>query len=162
MYDELRALAAHHLARERRDHTLQPTAVVHEAWLRLRGVEEDGSDGHRNFLAMASRAIRQVLVDHARHHNAEKSGGEWQRVTLDDGVGLIEGMGVDVLALNEALERLSALSERQARVVELRFFGGLSGDEIAAILGVTRRTIQDDWKMAQTWLFRELGRGPSG
>lgn len=153
-YAELRALAAAHLRRERRGHTLQPTALAHEAWLRLRPRLESGPPG--GLQAAASRAIREILVDHARRRGAAKRGGAWRRVTFDPSLCGLAGRELDLLALDEALEELAALDARQARVVELRFFGGLESAAIARVLGVSTRTVEGDWAMARAFLRRTL------
>ena len=159
VYDELRAIAGHLMVAERRDHTLQPTALVHEAYLRL--IEQTGVDwkNRAHFLAIAARAIRRVLIDHGRAQKAQKRGGLMQQVTLDENVAFNWSREIDMLALDEALERLTALSERQARVVELRFFGGLAEKEVAEVLGVSRTTVAEDWSVARAWLSRELSEG---
>ncbi|MFY9344163.1 MAG: ECF-type sigma factor [Planctomycetota bacterium] len=158
VHDELRALAARYLRRERKGHTLQPTALVNEACLRLLGdtIVDDASKTH--LFAVAATTMRRVLVDHARKRAAARRGGGAARVTLDEGLAAT-GAGIDVLAVDEALQRLATLDERQARIVELRFFGGLNDDEVARALGVSRRTVQGDWSMAKAWLRRELQRG---
>lgn len=157
VYDELRALASHWMRRERSDHTLQPTALVHEAYIRL--VDQTKADwkGRAHFMAVAAQTIRHVLVDHARRVNAEKRGGDRHRTSLHDDLKSAEGRNdVDLLALEEALEKLGQLHPRQAKVVELRFFGGLSIEETAHVLGVVRSTVADDWMIARAWLSREL------
>lgn len=153
-YAELRALAAAHLRRERRGHTLQPTALAHEAWLRLGAqLEAPGLE------AAASKAMREILVDHARRRSAAKRGGGWRRVTLDPAACELPGRELDLLALDEALENLAALDGRQAQVVELRYFGGLSTEETARALGVSARTVEGDWHMARAFLRRALEDG---
>ena len=157
VYDELRGLARSYFARQSPGHTLQPTALVHEAWVKLAG--HDGAwTGRAHFFAVAARAMRQVLMNHARDRNAAKRGGGCDRITLDEAVTPVAGAGreVDLLALDEALERLSHRSERQARVIELRFFGGLTIPEAAHVLGVGTTTVEDDWHFAKAWLAREL------
>jgi len=163
VYDELHGLARKAMAGERRDHTLQATALVHEAWLRLVGREPVGFNGRTHFFATAAQVIRHVLVDAARAHRADKRGGDRGRITLT-GFGDAEAAAdhasaddVDLLALDEALEALAALDERQARVVELRFFGGLDVAATAAVLGVSERTVKGDWRVAKAWLARRLG-----
>ncbi len=156
VYGELRALAAHHLGNERVGHTLQPTALVHEAYLRMIKVTEVDWENERHFLAVAAEAIRRVLVDHARGRRAAKRGGDWQRLTLDPAIASIEGRGIDVEALDVALARLAAVNPRQARIVELRFFGGLREEDIAELEGVSRTTIANQWSFAKAWLSREL------
>jgi len=152
VYDELRQLARRQLRRERGDHTLHPTALVHEAYLKLAGSGFDAAD-RAHLLAIAARAMRQVLVDHARRHNAAKRGGGWQRTTLHDGVRLIEFRADELLALDRALEQLD---ERQRRVVEYRFFGGMEEKEIAAALGISESTVRREWVRARAWLYRTL------
>lgn len=157
VYDELRGLAAR-LMGQRGGHTLQATALVHEAWLKLARRERagDGWDGRAHFLAVAARAMRQVLVNHARDRGAQKRGGEAMRVTLDEAIGAVEVDAVEVLALDDALQRLAQLDPRQAKVVELRSFGGLSIEEVATALGVGLTTVKADWRFARAWLRREF------
>lgn len=159
VYDELRRLAASYLRRERRDHTLQPTALVHEAFLRLVGAEDQRWESRAHFLAVAARAMRRILIDHARGRHAQKRGGKAAKVSLAD----LDQPAVDrddyLIALDEALERLGRLDERQARVVELRFFGGLTIEEAAAVLGVSHATVERDWNVAKAWLHREVTGG---
>ncbi len=158
VYDELRAIAAAQMRGERRDHTLQPTALVHEAFLRLSDQRRRQWKERRQFFAVASRLMRQVLVDHARAHRASKRGGEAARVEVTSLDALAAPSEVfDVLALDEALTRLAALQPRLARVVELRFFGGLEVEETAELLGCSPRTVKRDWVLARAWLIRELG-----
>lgn len=156
VYSTLRRLAATHLRRERSDHTLQPTALVHEAWMRL---EEDVvSQGAKaaHFYALASRVMRRILVDHARTRAAAKRGGGWQRVTLSHDRPMASGDEIDVLALNEAMEALKEVAPRQARIVEMRFFGGVSNALIAEALHVSIPTITREWRVAQAWLLARL------
>lgn len=155
VYEELRRIAALHLRRERRGHTLQPTAVVHEAWLRLSELEHLRIDDRRGFLVAAAGAIRRVLVDHARGRATRKRGGGAARVTLS-GLSSDEDSTLDLLALDDALAGLAALDPRKARVVELRHFGGLTIAEAAAALGVGTTTVEDDWAFARAWLRRRL------
>lgn len=157
LYDELRGLAASLMRRERAGHTLQPTAVVHEAFVRLVGRTEIGWQDRAHFFGIAARTMRQVLIDHARKHNAERRGGGGQKVTLDDSSGLAGATDYDVVELHETLERFTALDERAARVAELKVFGGLTTEEIAEVLEVSPRTVAGDWSMARMWLGRELG-----
>lgn len=171
LYRELRQLAAWYVASESPGHTLQPTALVHEAFVRM--TPGSGPDGltHAQFMALAARVMRNVLVDHARRHLAAKRGGAgleaqhgdgWSRVALADMAADSGCAGVEVLALHEALERLGALSERQSRVVEARFFAGLSVEQTAEALGVSARTVEADWRLARAWLARELAAGSTG
>lgn len=155
--DELRGLAAGYLAREDAGHTLQPTALVNEAYLRLFGERGVDANDREHFLALAARTMRRVLVDHARRKLADKRGSGAGRVTLLTSVESDAGADrLDLLALDEALERFAAVDARAAKVVELRFFGGLSVDEIAAALGVSDRTVDNDWFVARGWLKRAL------
>ncbi len=158
VYDELRALAAQHLRSERPNHTLQPTALVHEAYLKLIDQTRVQWQGRTHFFAIGAQIIRRILVDHARQHKRRKRGGGAARVTLDDAVALAPQRDEEILALDEALERLAKLDPRQAQVVEMRFFGGLSVKEVAEQLKVSTRTVEGDWTMARAWLLRELSR----
>jgi RNA polymerase sigma-70 factor, ECF subfamily len=158
VYDELRSLAARHLRSERPNHTLQPTALVHEAYLKLIDQTRVDWQGRTHFFAVGAKIIRRILVDHARQHKRFKRGGGAARVTLDDAVALAPQREEQILALDEAMEKLAKLDARQAQVVEMRFFGGLSVKEVAAQLGVSTRTVEGDWTMARAWLLRELSR----
>ena len=159
VYDELRVLASNLMRHERAGHTLQATALVHEAYLRLVDQTRISWQDRRHFMGVAARAMRQILVDHARRRGAEKRGGGWERVTLEDLDGPAASEDYEVLRLHEALERFAALDPRAARVVELRTFGGLTVEEAAAVLEVSRRTVDGDWATARMWLSRELGGG---
>ncbi len=154
--DELRRIAQALIHRERPDHTLQATALVNEAYLKLKGRNGFANLPREVFLQVAARAMRRILIDHARRHRTEKRGGKVRTVTLDSAI-LIRSDHLDLEALDEALHRLAELDPRQARVVELRFFGGLTMEEIAAVLGVSKRTVEGDWTFARAWLRRELG-----
>jgi RNA polymerase sigma factor (TIGR02999 family) len=156
VYDEFRALARHYLAQERANHTLQPTALVHEAYMKLVDQTRVDWQGRSHFFAVAAQAMRRILVDHARSRQREKRGGGRARVILDDDVALSPQKDEDVLALDEALQRLAKLDPRQSKVVELRFFGGMSVEEVAQALGVSKRTVEGDWTFARAWLSREL------
>ncbi len=156
VYDEFRALARHYLSQERHNHTLQPTALVHEAYLKLVDQTRVDWQGRSHFFAVAAQAMRRILVDHARSRQREKRGGGRARVTLDEAVALSPQKDEDVLALDEALEKLAKLDARQAKVVELRFFGGMNVEEVAAALSVSKRTVEGDWTFARAWLSREL------
>lgn len=158
IYGELRRMAAARMQAERADHTLSPTALVHEAYLRLAGAEEQFED-RSHFLAVAARAMRRILVDHARGRRAAKRGGGEGAAHVDSLDAPAASSDEELLLLNEALERLAELSPRQGRVVELRYFAGLTEDEVASALGVTRRTVNRDWSMARAWLHRELRGG---
>jgi len=163
-HGELRRLAAGFLASERVDHTLQPTALVNEAWLRLADQTRVEWSGRAHFMAIAAQAMRRILLDHARAKHSAKRGGGWRVVELDTGmIGPEEDQALDLIALDEALKKLDALSPSQARLVELRFFGGLGIEEAARALGVSRATAAREWATAKAWLFRRLkaGRAPS-
>ena len=156
VYDELRAMAAGMLRYERPDHTLQPTALVNEAYLKLcRGRDAEWND-RAHFCAVAARAMRQILVDHARTRGRQKRGGGWLRVTLSDTPVVNPNEDVDILALDEAMHELEALDERKARVVELRFFGGLTNAEVADVIEMAPKTAEADWYMARAWLRKRL------
>lgn len=155
LYDELHGIAARHMLGERPDHTLQPTALVHEAFLRLIGGAPMSFENRAHFLRAASQAMRHVLVDHARARNAAKRGAAI-RVTLDEAIaGHVEPI-IDMLILDEALTRLAAAEPRWAQVVELRFFGGLEVTEVAEVLGISAATVKRDWRFARAWLEKEL------
>ncbi|MCB1184254.1 RNA polymerase subunit sigma-70 [bacterium] len=159
VYAELKATARGLMSRERVEHTLQPTALVHEAWLKLfRGDEMQWND-RTHFLGIAARCMRQVLVDHARAHGATKRGGDFHQVTLDEGLLAGPNRELELLDLDACLDRLAELDERAAQVAEMRIFGGLTIAEIAHNLNVSKRTIDGDWSMARLWLTRELEGG---
>lgn len=162
LYEELRRIASAHLAHERAGHTLQPTALVHEAWLRL--VDDPARDvsGRQHFLSLAARVMRRVLVDHARERGAQKRGGGSTRVTLDGAVALYETHELDLLALDEALAELSRVDERAVRIVELRFFAGLEMAEVARALELSLPTVERGWRMARLWLRARLDPGAAG
>jgi RNA polymerase sigma-70 factor (ECF subfamily) len=159
VYEELRRLAARHLRRERRDHTLRPTALVHEVYLRLIGKNGTPGRSRAQFFALAARVMRNVLVDHARHRRAGKRGGGWRRITLEEGVAALEERNVDLVALEDALNELTLLDAQKARMVELRFFGGLTLEDTADTLGVSTATVTREWRMARAWLYRRIQRG---
>jgi RNA polymerase sigma-70 factor, ECF subfamily len=160
VYDELRSLAVAQLRRERPDHTLQPTALVHEAYLRL--VNQTGSEygGRAHFMSVAALAMRRILTDYARRRQAAKREGGKQ-ITLDDDLVASPDRDGEIVAVDEALERLATLSVRQARVVELRYFVGFSIEETAVALDISVATAKRDWLAAKSWLQRELARGPT-
>ena len=156
LYNDLRRQASSYFRAQRGDHTLQPTALVHEAFVRIAGNANISWEGRSHFLAVAAKAMRNVLADHARKRRAEKRGGAWERVTLT-GLGSDDGERmIDALDLDEALAALRQADERQARIVELRFYGGLSVDEVAHLLEVSPRTVDLDWRMARAWLRNRL------
>ena len=157
VYQDLRALARSHLRRERAGHTLQATALVHEAFFKLQG-QRSPWHNREQFFAVASRIMRRVLVDHARARAAMKRGADAPRIELEDSLAVAsEARSIDLLDLDRALERLTALEPRLARVVELRYFGGLSVEEAARVLECSDRTVKRDWSFARAWLLRELG-----
>jgi RNA polymerase sigma-70 factor, ECF subfamily len=155
VYHELHRLARSYMRRERPDHTLQPTALINEAYLRLTGGRVDWKN-REHFIGVAAQVMRRVLVDHARSHNAEMRGGGLKRVDFDEVLALSPQRAEELLALNEALDRLARLNPRQTRVVELHYFGGLSMVQIAALLHVSERSVKRDWSLARIWLFDEL------
>ena len=158
VYAELRSIAAAQMRNERPDHTLQPTALVHEAYVRLVGSGPRSFEDRAHFVTAASRVMRRVLIDHARARNAAKRGSNL-RVTLDEAIAGGVEPAVDVFSLDDALNRLAAAEPRWAQVVELRFFGGLEIAEVAALLGISNATVKRDWQFARAWLARELGDG---
>ncbi len=161
VYDELRRQARTFLARERDAHTLQPTALVHEAYLKLVDQTRVNWQNRAHFYGIAASMMRRVLIDHARAHVAEKRGGAAIRLSLDDVQLPLAQRAAGLLDLDEALARLAALDERKSKIVELRFFGGLSDEEIAEVLGVSTRTVLRDMQKARLWLYRELAQPPA-
>lgn len=159
VYDELRAVADGYFKRQPADHTLQPTALVHEAFLRLVGGHAVQCENRAHFLAVAAKAMRQILISHARKRSAAKRGGECRTLTLVENLTPVAGREIELIALDDALNELSKLNERVAQVVELRFFGGLTVEEVARYRGVSKRTVESDWEMARAWLSRELSEG---
>ena len=158
IYDELRRVASRLMRRERPDHTLPPTAVVHEAVIRLLGEGVFDRAADRSFLfASAARAMREVLIDHARRRAAGRRGGGRRRVALDAVVGCFEGQGLDIVAVHEALDRLAELDGRHALVMTLRYFGGMTVTEVAAALGVSVTTVEQDWRLSRARLAGQLG-----
>jgi RNA polymerase sigma factor (TIGR02999 family) len=156
IYDELRRIASQQLRRERGDHTLQATAIVNEAYLRLDGAEGFSWPSRAHFFAFASHLIRRILVDYARHQNRLKRGGKAEKVSLAEVADLAAVKSADVLALDEALASLEAIDPRKAAVVELRFFGGLTLEETATQLGISPETVGREWRRAKAWLYTEL------
>ena len=159
LYSELRSLASHYLRRERSDHTLQTTALVHEAYLRLADQRDVHWKNREQFIGIAARLMRRILVDYSRGHDAKKRGKDFERVFLEEAAGVSKGRAADVVALDEALARLAEFDPQQAHLVELRFFGGLTVDEAAVVLGVSRTTVKRNWNVVKAWLARELRRG---
>jgi RNA polymerase sigma factor (TIGR02999 family) len=161
VYEELRGIARRHLQGERPGHMLQSAALVHEAYLRLVDQRPFETRDRAHFLAVASRLMRQVLVDHARHHGAAKRGAN-QQVELDISLVVPKAAPLEMIALDDALTALARMDEQQARIVELRFFGGLAIEEIADLLGSSRSTVKREWNVAKAWLSREMKRGRNG
>jgi len=163
VYDELRRLALDHLRRERPDHTLQPTALVNEVYLRLVDQRRVSWQTRAQFFGLAAQLMRHVLVDHARARASAKRGGGVSKLSLDEARIAPEEVAAELVALDEALVRLAAVDERKSRVVEMRFFAGLSVEETAEALGVSDKTVMRDWRIAKVWLHRELsGEGAGG
>jgi len=161
VYEELHRVARRYLRHERPNHTLQTTALVHEAYLRLVD-ENDGNWRNRaQFIVVASQLMRHILVDYARNHNAAKRGGNFARVSFDEQMIVTENKGPDLMELDEALNRLATIDPEQSRVVELRVFGGLTVEETAEVLAVSPRTVKREWSMAKAWLHRQLSRQSS-
>ena len=160
VYAELRRLASHHLRRERGNHTLQATALVHEAYLRLVAQTDARWENRNQFVSVASQLMRRVLVDYSRSHDAAKRGGGAAKVFLQEAAVAGRGRPAEVMALDDALTRLAELDPQQARLVELRFYGGLSIEETAALLGTSPATVKRHWNVAKAWLAREIQRGP--
>jgi RNA polymerase sigma factor (TIGR02999 family) len=156
VHEELRRLARRQMAGERPDHTLQPTALVNEAYLRLVNLKQMQWQDRAHFFAMAARLMRRILVDFARSRGYQKRGGGAKQVSFSQSLEVARGQPTDVVALNDALEALAAVEERKSQVVELRFFGGLSGEETAEVLNISRETVKRDWKFAKLWLLRHL------
>ena len=159
VYDELHKLARRHLRGERSDHTLQTTALVHEAYLKLVDQKDANWQNRAQFFAVAAQMMRRILVDYARRHLTSKRGGSFYKVTLDDRLTSSVKDDAELLALDEALERLAALDPRQSRVVELRIFGGLTMEETAHAINISPRTARREWSMAKAWLRKEIKKG---
>jgi RNA polymerase sigma-70 factor, ECF subfamily len=158
VYSELHRLARSYMRRERPDHTLQPTALINEAYLRLAHGDIDWQN-RQHFIAVAATVMRRFLVDYARGHDAEMRGGDFQRVELSEVLAIAPERSEEVLAVNEALTALQAINPRQAQVVELRYFAGLSIEEVASTLNISPRSVKRDWMQARRWLFREIQKG---
>jgi RNA polymerase sigma-70 factor (ECF subfamily) len=159
VYRELRAIAARYLSRESPGHTLQSTALVHEAYFRLIGQREMRWQNRAQFFGIAAQMMRRILVDHARHKSRDKRGGPATKLSLDDAVVAVEpDIDIDLLALDDALTSLAEIDPRGARIIELRFFSGLTVEETAEVLGISAPTVKRDWSAARVWLYREMGR----
>ncbi|MDQ3010130.1 MAG: sigma-70 family RNA polymerase sigma factor [Acidobacteriota bacterium] len=158
VYDELRRVAHRYMAQQAPGHALQTTALIHEAYLRLAGQEEKQWENRAHFFGVAAQAMRHILVDYARAQLRDKRGGGAQQVSLDEALTLGPERGAELVALDDALVELAKLDERQSRIVELRFFGGLTEAEIAEVLQISVRTVSGDWSLARAWLLRELDK----
>jgi RNA polymerase sigma factor (TIGR02999 family) len=156
IYDELRRQAARYLRQERPGHTLQTTALIHEAYVRLVDQRNVQWQNRAHFFGIAAQMMRRILVDHARTKKRAKRGGSDIKVSLDDNAVAVKGQDLDVVAVDEALSRLAKIDEQQSRVVELRFFSGLTVEETAEVMGISPATVKRDWSMAKAWLHREL------
>jgi RNA polymerase sigma factor (TIGR02999 family) len=156
IYEELRRLAHHHMGGQRPDHTLQTTALVNEAYLRLADQTNRSWQNRAHFFAVAARAMRQILVDYARSYKSQKRGGGALKVELDDSALVSPEQSKEIVDLHEALERLATLDSRKAQIVELKYFGGLNYDEMAEVLKISRMTVRRDWEFAKIWLYTEL------
>jgi len=161
VYNELHRIANHYLQRERSDHTLQSTALVHEAYVRLAQQDLPEWQNRAHFFAVAAQLMRQILVDYARSHRASKRGGNVCKLTLEDAGDKAQALDVDIVALDDALKSLARMDAQQSRVVELKFFGGLSIEDTAEVLGISASTVKRDWITARAWLHRELARSAS-
>lgn len=159
VYDELRYLASRYLKHERSDHTLQTTALVHEAYIRLIDQHQVTWQNRAHFFGVAAQMMRRILVDHARGQHADKRGGGAQKLSLDEAIGLAQEREVDLIALDEALTTLATLDPQQSLIVEMRFFGGLSVEEVAEALSISRSTVKRDWSMAKAWLLLQITKG---
>ena len=160
VYRELRRRAGAYLRRERQDHTLQPTALVHEAYMRLVGQERVAWQNRAHFFAIASQMMRRILVDYAREHEAAKRPGAGVKVMLDDRIGAAQPRACECIALDQALVELTHIDLRQGQIVELRYFGGLSEQEVAEVLSISRATVTREWQTARAWLYRRITTGP--
>jgi RNA polymerase sigma-70 factor, ECF subfamily len=158
IYDELKRIAANYLRRERSDHTLQPTALVNEAYMKMIDITQVSWQNKAHFVGVAANQMRRILVDHARNHNAQKRGGEFHIMTLNEEIDKADEQSAELIALDDALTELAKLDPIKAKIVELRYFGGLSTDETAEVLDVAPITVKRHWKMAKAWLYGELSK----
>ncbi|MGE0101510.1 MAG: sigma-70 family RNA polymerase sigma factor [Blastocatellales bacterium] len=159
VYDEMRKIARRYMNRQRPDHTLQTTALVNEAYLRLIDSSKVQWQNRAHFFAISAQVMRRILVDFARARTNQKRGGGAQKVVLDEALAISAEPGADLVALDDALNDLAVIDKRQSQIVELRYFGGLSEDEVAEVLGISSRTVRRDWSLARAWLYRQLNRG---
>jgi len=156
VYDELHKVAAAYLRKQRPDHTLQPTALVNEAYLKLIDLSSVSWQDRAHFFAVASQTMRHVLVDHARSKNRDKRGGGAQKVSLDEAISFAKNQEIDLLALDDAMRDLAAIDEQQSKIVELRFFGGLTVEETAVVLHISPATVKREWRIAKAWLHNRI------
>jgi RNA polymerase sigma-70 factor, ECF subfamily len=156
VYDELRRLAGSYMRRERVDHTLQATALVHEAYLKLIEQRSVNWQSRAHFFGVAAQLMRRILIDHARGHSRQKRGGDEQKISLDEALVFSEQQADELLAVDDSLNQLAKIDPRQAKIVEMRFFGGLSVEEAAEVLGVSPKTVKRDWSVAKAWLYADL------
>jgi len=156
IYDELKRVAANYLRRERSDHTLQPTALVNEAYMKMIDITQVSWQNKAHFIGVAANQMRRILVDHARNHNAQKRGGEFQILTLNEEIDKSDEESTDLIALDDALNELAKMDPVKAKIVELRYFGGLSTTETAEVLGVSPITVKRHWKLTKAWLYGQL------
>ncbi|HKH74026.1 MAG TPA: sigma-70 family RNA polymerase sigma factor [Vicinamibacterales bacterium] len=162
VYGELQRRAGAYLRRERPDHTLQPTALVHEAFMRLMGQDRVAWQNRAHFFAMAAQMMRRILIDHARERQAAKRLGAGMKVMLDDRIGAVQPRECELIALDQALVELTRLDPRQGQIVELRYFGGLSEQEVGEVLSISRATVSREWQTARAWLYRRITPAPAG
>ena len=158
IYDELKRIAASYLRRERSDHTLQPTALVNEAYMKMVDITQVSWQNKAHFVGVAANQMRRILVDHARHHNAQKRGGEFHILTLNEEIDQADEQSAELIDLDEALNELAKMDPVKAQIVELRYFGGLTMDEVAEVLSVSVITVKRHWKMAKAWLYGRLAK----
>jgi RNA polymerase sigma factor (TIGR02999 family) len=159
IYDELRRLAGSYLRRERTDHTLQPTALVHEAYMKLIDQKQVRWQNRAHFFGIAAQVMRRILMDHARKHKADKRGGEADKLPLEEGILVVsQGKSAELVALDDALNELAEIDPQKAKIVELRYFGGLSIEETAEVMGVSVPTINRQWRMAKAWLYGQIAQ----
>lgn len=158
IYNELKRIASNYLRRERSDHTLQPTALVHEAYMKMIDITQVNWQNKAHFLGVAANQMRRILVDYARQHNAEKRGGEFHIMTLNEDIDKAIEQSTELIALDDALTELAKMDEIKARIVELRYFGGLTVEETAEVLGVAPITIKRHWRMTKAWLYGQLSK----
>jgi RNA polymerase sigma factor (TIGR02999 family) len=156
VYDELRQMARKYMRRQPSGHTFQTTELIHEAYLKLARQDEQNWQNRAHFFGVASKAMRHILVDYARSKQSQKRGGWQEKVTLSDATAISGGHAKEIIALDDALKTLASLDERKGRIVELKYFGGITNDEIAEVLNVSTETVKRDWRFARTWLLREL------